>query len=298
MSGKRFAALSGRSVIAISGEDAESFLQGVISNDITKATESNAIYAALLTPQGKFLHDFFITRQAGRLLMDVEAERKADLIRRLTMYKLRAKVEITDEGDGLAVFALFGDGAPEALGLTAPGQAKPLGGGVVYGDPRVAALGARAMLPVGEADTALKETGFQAADAEAYHRQRLALGVPDGSHDIPAEKAFLLESNFEDLHGIDFDKGCYVGQELTARTKHRGTVRKRLFRVDIDGPLPDPGTPVMLGEKEAGTMRSGLDGTGIALLRLEVVEAAAGSGAPLVAGDARLTPVKPDWASF
>jgi folate-binding protein YgfZ len=122
--------------------------------------------------------------------------------------------------------------------------------------------------------------------------------VPDGSHDIPVEKAFLLESNFEELHGVDFDKGCYVGQELTARTKHRGNVRKRLFRVDIEGPLPAANTPIMLGDKEAGTMRSGLDGMGLALLRLEHVEEAAKSGSCLTAGEARLTPVKPDWVNF
>ena len=126
-----------------------------------------------------------------------------------------------------------------------------------------------------------------------------ATGIPDGSRDIVVEKGFLIENGIDDLGGVDFEKGCYIGQELTARVKHRGTVRKRLFRVDVDGPLPAPGAPVMFGAKQAGEMRSGSsDGLGLALLRLELVDQAAAAGAPLTAGDARLTPVKPAWARY
>ncbi len=304
MSGNRQVRLAARSVVSIGGEDTGTFLQGLISNDIGKVSERRAIYAALLSPQGKFLHDFFIVGHGGRLLFDVEAERRDDLIRRLTMYRLRAKVDIADEHDRFRVHALFGDddgsgGAAAALGLDGtPGAAAALGGGVAYVDPRLADLGVRAMLPAAEAETLLADAGFTAAAGHDYERLRLTLGVPDGSRDVPADRGFLLEANFEELNGVDFEKGCYVGQELTARTKHRATIRKRLFRIDIDGPLPAPGTPVMLGDKEAGTVRSGLDGVALALLRLEDVVQATATGTPLTAGAARVKPVKPDWVNF
>src|SRR5690606_36859261 len=133
-----------------------------------------------------------------------------------------------------------------------------------------------------------------AGNAEDWQRHRLALGVPDGSRDVPVDKGFLLEHNFEELNAIDFQKGCYVGQELTARTKYRGLVRKRLFKVSVEGPLPAPGTLVLRGEHEAGVVYSGIDGTALALLRLEDVA----TGEPLTAGNAKLTPMKPAYATF
>ncbi len=299
MSDRAYAAIEHRGAISVTGEDTRDFLQGLISNDIRKVGPARAIYAALLTPQGKFLHDFFIAEADGALVFDCEAARIPDLFRRLTMYRLRAKVEFTDLRDGWAVYALFGEGAAAALGLGGDaGDAAPFAGGVVYVDPRLAELGARALLPRQDAEAALAAAGFAAASPEDYDRLRLAHGVPDGGRDIPVDKAFLLEGNFEELNGVDFAKGCYVGQELTARTKHRGVVRKRLYRVDVEGPLPAPGTAIMLGEREAGVMGSGRDGTGIALLRLEQVAKAAETGEALTAGEARLTPVKPDWAGF
>jgi len=297
MSSPRYAILDDRALLSVAGPDARSFLQGLISNDIEKATASRGIYAALLTPQGKFLFDFLIVEQDGRLLFDAERGRRADLKKRLTFYKLRAKATIAEE-DGLVVVAAFGDGALERLALALdPGLAKPFGGGVAMTDPRIAALGARLLVPR-ESLAVLEAAGFGTATAGDYDRWRLSLGIPDGSRDIEVEKGFLLESNFEELHGVDFDKGCYVGQELTARTKYRGVVRKRLMRVDVEGPLPAPGTLVLLGESEAGEMRSGRDGVGLALIRLEHWEQARSSGAPLVAGEAKLTPVKPAWAGF
>lgn len=293
----RYAPLDDRAVLTVAGEEARGFLQGLISNDIEKATEARGIYAALLTPQGKFLFDFLIVGQQGRLLFDVEAGRRAELKKRLTFYKLRSKATIAED-DGLAVVAAFGDGALEALGLAGDaGAAQPFAGGVAMTDPRLPALGARLLLPQA-AIAALQAKGFAATDTAAYDRWRLALGVPNGSQDILVDKGFLLENNFEELNGVDFGKGCYVGQELTARTKYRGVVRKRLMRVDVEGPLPAPGTPIMLGETEAGEMRSGRDGVGLALIRLEHWEKARDTGAPLTAGEARVTPVKPAWAAF
>jgi hypothetical protein len=292
------AALPDRGVLRVSGEEARTFLQGLISNDVRRLAPERAIYAALLTPQGKFLFDFLIAETSEGLVLDVEGSRRADLLRRLALYRLRAKVRIEDLGAEWRVFALMGEGAAARLGLSAgEGSARPFAAGVVFVDPRLSRLGARALVPAG-GEEALLAAGFVPAPAADYERHRLALGVPDGSRDIQVDKSFLLESNAEELHGVDFDKGCYVGQELTARSKFRGVIRKRLFRVDVDGPLPAPGTPIVLGAKEAGVMRSGQGSVGLALLRLELVDEARSSGAPLMAGPARVTPVKPDWASF
>lgn len=297
MADPRYSVLHDRALLSVSGEEARGFLQGLISNDIEKATAEHGIYAALLTPQGKFLFDFLIVEQGGRLLFDTESSRRTDLKKRLTFYKLRSKATIVEE-NGLAVVAAYGDGALDRLGLAADaGAAKAFAGGVAMTDPRLAALGAR-VLVAPEALPELASLGFASAQPEDYDRWRLGLGVPDGSRDIEIEKGFLLESNFEELNGVDFGKGCYVGQELTARTKYRGVVRKRLMRVDVEGPLPASGTPILLGDSEAGEMRSGRDGIGLALIRLEHWEQAQSSGARLVAGDATLKPVKPAWAGF
>ena len=296
MDEKIYVELADRALLSLTGADARDFLQGIVSNDVERAGPGQAIYAALLTPQGKFLHDFLIVERDGALLVDGERARIDDLKRRFQFYRLRAKVEIAELGADDKVFALLG---ADWEGLDAePGAARPFAGGVVCVDPRLAALGLRAYLPADDALAALAAAGFKPGAPANYERLRLSLAVPDGSRDIPVDKGFLLESNFEELNGIDFQKGCYVGQELTARTKYRGTIRKRLFRVEVDGPLPEPGTPIKLGDVEVGTMRSGLGAAGIALLRLEQVERAAAAGQKLTAAGATLTPVKPDWADF
>ena len=295
----RYILLEDRGVLAVAGPEARSFLQLIISNDVDKVAADRAIYAALLTPQGKFLHDFFMAAEGDDLLIDCEGPRLADLERRLTFYRLRAQVTFADRSDDLAVAAIIGDGAREALGLAAgDGAAAPFGGGVAFADPRLAALGARALLPRGGARAALEAAGLEEASPADYDRLRLSHGLPDGSRDIVVEKGFLMESGIDDLGGVDFDKGCYIGQELTARTKHRGKTKRHLYRVDVDGPLPEPGTPITFAGKNAGEMRSGADNLGLALLRIELVDQAAADGEPLTAGDARLTPIKSDWATY
>ena len=294
---KSYAVLEDRGVLAVAGAEARDFLQGLISNDVTKAAPGRAIYAALLTPQGKFLHDFFLVEHGEHLLLDCEGARLPDLLKRLTIYRLRANVTLDDVSADHAVAALFGVDALAAAGLDSEaGVAAPFADGIAYVDPRLAAVGARALLPRATAREALEGAGFVAAEAAEYDRLRLANALPDGSRDLVVEKSILLESGFEELNGVDFEKGCFVGQELTARTKYRALIRKRLMRVDVDGPLPAPGTPIMLGDKEAGEMRSGRDGTAIALIRLERLEEA--EGAPLTAGEARIRPVKPAWAAY
>ena len=287
-----------RAVLEIAGEDRRAFLQGLVSNDVEKVAPDRAIYAALLTAQGKYLHDFFIAEIGDAFLIDAEAARLADLKRRLGLYRLRAKVTLGENGDRYIVAAAFGSDALNLLDLPAePGAAVPFAGGIAYVDPRLPELGARLLLRRGAGLAPLQSAGFRIDDGTEYDRLRLSLGIPDGSRDLAVEKAILLESGFEELNGIDWQKGCYIGQELTARTKYRALIKKRLMPVVIDGPLPAPGTLVMLGDQEAGEMRSGRDGLGLALLRLEAV-AEASAGKPLTAGTATLVPRKPGWANF
>lgn len=285
----------GRGVLAVIGPDAGAFLQGLITNDVTVVTPERAIHAALLTPQGKYLHDFFVVALEGALYLDCEAARLSDLLRRLSMYKLRSKVVLADAGDRFSVAVLYGPQALSTLSLPAePGRARALDGGVAYVDPRLAALGARALLPREGGVEMLTALGCRLGNPDDYDRLRLSLGVPDGSRDLVVEKSILLEAGFDELHGIDWNKGCYLGQELTARTKHRGTIRKRLVPVAIEGPVPAIGTPILVGAVEAGEMRSARPGLGIALLRLDFIEDNRTS-TELRAGEARIRPMKPFW---
>jgi len=299
MTSRCYAFLDGRGVLEIAGADRQVFLQGLVSNDVRKVGPRCAIYAALLTPQGKYLHDFFLVEHGEAIYLDGERARLPDLRRRLSMFKLRAKVTLADASDRFTVAVAFGDGASAKLGLPADlGAAARFGTGIVYTDPRLVELGARAMLPRSDGSHALEAAGLSRVEPADYDRLRLSLGVPDGSRDLVVEKAILLEAGFDELHGVDWDKGCYMGQELTARTKYRGLIKKRLMPVKVDGPLPEPGTIVKLGDHEAGEMRSGRDDRALALLRLEALDEAAKTGAPLLAGGARLTPIKPSWAQF
>ena len=299
MADKSFVELGERGLLVVAGEDRRAFLQGLISNDVEKATPERAIHAALLTAQGKYLHDFFVAALGETLILEGEATRLADLQRRLSMYKLRAKVTLGPASGDLAVFAVFGSGALAALTLPdEAGAARPYAGGVAFVDPRLGALGARVIAPRDTAAAALAADGFAAADFAAYDRLRLAEGVPDGSRDLAIEKSILLESGFDELNGVDWKKGCYIGQELTARTKYRGLIKKRLMPVRVEGTLPPPGTLVTLDGQEAGELRSGRDGMALALLRLEAVASAGEAGRILQAGEARITPVKPSWAQF
>jgi folate-binding protein YgfZ len=289
--------LGQRGLLTVSGEDRRAFLQGLISNDINKVDATRAIYSGFLTAQGRFLHDFFVAEIGDTFYLDCERERLEDLRRRLSLYRLRSKVSLAPAGDALTVMALFGPGTLPALGLPEQaGSAQPQAGGVVYVDPRLVGLGARAIVPKDKV-ASLAQAGFRPATFDQYDALRLSLGIPDGSRDLPIEKALLLENGFDELNGVDWKKGCYVGQELTSRMKHRLLVRKRLTPVRIEGPTPQPGTPVMLDDQEAGEMRSVQGPLGLALLRLDIVEQADKDGRPLKAGESRVTPVKPAWAA-
>ncbi|MBP2309856.1 folate-binding protein [Azospirillum melinis] len=294
-----YAVLDQRSVVAVTGEDRKAFLQGLVSNDVLRVTPDRAAYALFLTPQGKFLHDFNLVESGvesdAALLLDPETERRADLLRRLKMYKLRSKIALEDRTEQLRVVVAFGDGALEALGLPAePGAARAFAGGVAFTDPRLPALGARLFLPA-DGLAALEAAGLAPREATDYDRLRLSLGIPDGTLDLIPEKSIPLESRMDALNAISWDKGCYMGQELTARTKYRALIKKKLFPVTVDGPAPDAGTPVTLDGKEVGEMRSGRDDAALALLRLEDVQRAVENGLTFQAGSVVLTPREPGW---
>ncbi|KAA2214299.1 CAF17-like 4Fe-4S cluster assembly/insertion protein YgfZ [Teichococcus oryzae] len=260
------ALLPARAVLDLSGEDRIAFLQGLVSNDVAQAAPSQAVWAALLTPQGKWLADFFVFADGDRLLLDVATDQAAMLVQRLSRFRLRSRVSL-GVAEGLAVWAGWG-GTPRPEGVSAA-------------DPRLPEAGWRAILPAGATP------GGEAGD---YNRHRLMLGLPDGVPDMEAEKSVLLEAGFDELGGVSWTKGCYMGQELTARTKYRGLLKKRLFPVAVEGPLPAPGTPILRGEAEVGEMRSGIEGHGLALLRLSVPP-----GEKLSCGTAVLTASVPDW---
>ncbi len=284
--------LEDRGLVAIEGDDARAFLQGLISNDVQRVTPERAIWAALLTPQGKYLHDFFVVEHAGALLLDCEASRRADLIRRLSLFKLRSKVAVVDRTEAFAVLALMGDEAFGHLGLRGEaGASTAYAGGVTFIDPRDPGLGARAILPRDTARQACEDLGFVAGSRADWERLRIHLGLPDGSRDMTVDKAILLENGFDELGGVDWQKGCYMGQELTARTKYRGLVKKRLVPVSVSGPPPDAGAVITLDGRDVGEMKSGVDGLGLALLRWEAIDA----GRPLAAGEAALTVTPPAW---
>jgi folate-binding protein YgfZ len=297
-----FTPLPHRALISVTGDDRSEFLQGLVSNDVTRAAPDRAIWSAFLTPQGRFLHEFFLAERNldGKgpvLVLEGETERRTDLTRRLSLYRLRSKVAVAPL-DGWTVYALWGDDAIKSAGAGAePGAAMAFGGGLAFVDPRLAAAGLRAWLPRNSEDV-LAAAGFVHAPLAAWDAQRIRLGLPDGSRDLVPEKAILLENGFDELQGVDWHKGCYMGQELTARTKYRGLVRKRLMPVTIDGPAPAPGEAITLGDVEAGEMRSSSGNVGLALIRLEQFEKAATEKAPMVAGQTRLHPVRPDWAVF
>lgn len=257
------ARLTDRALISVSGPEARTFLQGLITNDIEAVKPGQPIYAALLTPQGKILFDFLIFEQDGALLLDVSTSQRDALQKRLTMYRLRAKVDIASR-DNLVVVASWGEG-------------------VAGSDPRHNGLGSRTIAQPGAGD-----------GTDDYLAHRLGLGIPE-SADFGQDRMFALDADLDELHGVAFDKGCYVGQELTARMKHRGTARKRLLPVESpDGaPLPAVDSNISVAGREIGNIGSVYGARGFALIRLDRLEEAGDAVAD--AGGAAVRIVKPSW---
>jgi tRNA-modifying protein YgfZ len=281
--------LPDRGVIKITGDDARNFLHGLVTADILQLTAGKARFCALLTPQGKIIADFIVTeapaRDGGGFFLDVPRTLGAALVGKLNLYKLRAKVLIEDLSEVLGVLVMW-----DGTGATRHGLA--------YGDPRLPALGMRIMLPPHLAAAAAAELEATLVDAGEYEAHRIALGVPKGGVDFAYGDAFPHESDMDQLGGVDFAKGCYVGQEVVSRMEHRGIARTRTVSVRYDGPPPEAGATVTAGDREVGSVGSAAAGRAVALLRLDRVADALSRGEPLLCGGATIHLVKPDWVHF
>ncbi|MGA8170207.1 MAG: folate-binding protein [Methylocystis sp.] len=264
--------LEDRGVVEIAGADATGFLHNLVTNDIQKLAPGQARYCALLTPQGKMLVDFLVFAEGEgegrRYLLDCPRALETDLLRRLGMYKLRAAVSFASRSDELAVFAFLGDARPAALATA------------LARDPRSSALGWRSIAPRG----AMNAKG----SVDDYEAARIAAGVPLGGVDFAYGDAFPHEANMDLLAGVDFTKGCYVGQEVVSRTKHRNLARKRVTPYQVAGEAPAPGTKVMAGEIELGVAGSHSGDRGLALIRLDRLADARAAGTAPTAGGATL----------
>jgi folate-binding protein YgfZ len=254
--------LTDRAVIAVEGEAARPFLHNLLTQDIETLAPGQTRFAALLTPQGRILHDMLLVGTETGVLLDVAASAAEDLTRRLTLYRLRAKVTIALTE--LQVHAAWGDGADPPP----PGegdQAQPGGGGFTL-DPRTPLLGSRALAPSTASRSPSPDGGGSLDD---YNAHRLAQGVPDVIRDTLHDRVYPLEADYDLLHAIDFKKGCFVGQETTSRMHRRGTLKTRLLPLAFDGSAPPPGAEVLAGDLRAGETLSGVEGRCLALLRLD-----------------------------
>jgi tRNA-modifying protein YgfZ len=283
------ALLPERGVVKVAGETARSFLNGLVTADMAKVTPSEPRYAALLTPQGKIIVDFIIAEASaedgGGLFLDCPRALASTLTERLDFYKLRAKISIENLSDGLGVAALW-----DGLGTSEYG--------LVYPDPRLPGLGQRMILPPQVFGEAAADMGATVVDASVYEARRIAFAVPRGGQDFIYNDAFPHEADMDQLGGVDFDKGCFVGQEVVSRMEHRGNVRTRVVAVAYDDFAPECGAPVSAGDKPAGMMGSSARGRGIAIVRLDRVADALAAGLPVTAGGLAIRPQKPDWARF
>jgi folate-binding protein YgfZ len=269
----RISYLTDRSVLRLSGRDARPWLQSLVTNDVEKVHAGDGRYAALLTPQGKILFDFFVAPDGENLLIDCRADQAQALAKRLSMYKLRSDVSIALAGD-LSVAVAWGD-APPLVSRA-----------ILYADPRSEGLGWRMIGEPQEFDL----LGIEGSEGDAYAAHRISCGVPEGGIDFAYGVAFPHEANMDLLHGVDFRKGCYIGQEVVSRVHHRGTARRRILRVNLSAPVAT-GTPVMAGEIVVGEIGSVAGNDALASLRTDRVEEAANAGVKLKAGDSYLTPI-------
>ena len=273
------ALLTDRGVLRVSGEPARHFLHNLVTANIETLTPGHARYAALLTPQGKIIADFFVVEapadDGGGFFIDAPKALVPDLAQKLTFYRLRAKVTI-EQIDALAVLAVW-DGQ-ESLQNAATEY------GLDYRDPRLPALGQRVLIPAEVAQEAAADLGATLVDASEYEAHRIALGVPRGGIDFIYGDVFPHDADLDKLGGVDFRKGCFIGQEVVSRVEHRGTARNRIVPVAFDTHAAQDGSPVMAGDKNVGTMGSSAGTLGLAMLRVDRVADALAAGTPLVAG--------------
>jgi tRNA-modifying protein YgfZ len=281
------ALLSDRGVVKVAGDDARKFLNGLVTIDVDKVAPGHARFAALLTPQGKIIADFIVAEakptDGGGFFLDCPRALALELAKRLNFYKLRAKVSVEDFSETLGVLAIWDGAGGSNVGLT-------------YADPRLPDLGVRCMVQPHHAGKASADAAV--VDAAEYDAHRITLGVPQGGADFTYDDAFPHEADMDQLGGVDFDKGCFVGQEVVSRIEHRGSARTRVVPVVYAGAPPAPGSAVTAAERSLGTMGSGIAGRGLAALRLDRVEEAFSARAPITAGGIAVRPVKPRWARF
>jgi folate-binding protein YgfZ len=281
--------LSDRGVVKVSGEDARNFLNGLVTTDVTLLRPSLGRFGALLTPQGKITVDFLVTEvpagHGGGFLIDCPRALAQGLADKLGFYKLRAKVSIENLSDSLGVLAAW-DGDLSV---------KP---DLAFADPRNERLGWRILIPEALAQKVADLIGADLIDSKAYDAHRIASSVPRGGLDFTYGDAFPHETNMDRLHGVDFDKGCYVGQEVVSRMQHRGTARSRMIRVMLDGGAPEPGAAIVAGDKPVGTMGSTAGHDGLALLRVDRVADALAEGIPLTAGGLTIRLAEPNDLSI
>lgn len=286
MQSGRIAELKSRDVVSISGIDARAFLQNLVTCDMDDVEEDAIAFGALLTPQGKILFDFFIFKTDGGYLLDASKNQAADLAKRLAFYRLRAKVEIADVSDKLAVLAVWGTEAAPDMPAT------------LVRDPRLAALGFRAIASRAGIGAVLASPRVSIAEEADYHSHRIGLGVAEGGVDYAYGDAFPHDADMDDLNGVAFSKGCFVGQEVVSRMKHRGMARRRVIIAHGDADLPPPGTEILAGGKPAGTLGSSSGAVGLALARLDRIHEAVNGGQPVTAAGVTLRLSLPAWASF
>jgi folate-binding protein YgfZ len=277
--------LPDRGVVKVSGEDARNFLNGLVTADVGLVQPGLARFGALLTPQGKITVDFLITEapagHGGGFLLDCPRALAQMLADKLGFYKLRARVAVENLADSLGVLAAW-DGEPAI---------KP---DLAFADPRSEKLGWRVLVPENLAPKVANLIGAELVDSAAYEAHRIAGGVPRGGVDFMYGDAFPHETNMDRLHGVDFDKGCYVGQEVVSRMQHRGTARTRIVRLVVEGARPETGIAILAGDRPVGTMGSAADGIGLGLLRIDRAADALDAGVPLTAGGIEIRPADPD----
>jgi hypothetical protein len=283
------ALLPDRGVIKVAGDTARQFLNGLVTGDMAKVAPDSPRFAALLTPQGKIIADFIIAEapaeDGGGFFLDCPRALAATLVEKLNFYKLRAKVMCEDLSDVLGVMAIWEGSADSEYGLS-------------YPDPRLSALGSRIMLPPHLAAPAAADLGAELSGPDDYEIHRIAHGVPRGGLDFVYGDTFPHEADMDQLNGVDFDKGCYVGQEVVSRVEHRASARSRVVPISYEEFAPTSGLPIMAGEKQVGTLGSTAKGRGLALMRLDRVEDALASKTALEAGGVAVRAVKPSWATF
>ena len=298
------ALLTDRGVLRVAGAEAGHFLHNLVTCDIDRLAVGAAAYGALLTPQGKIVADFVILRAADdAFVLDVPKAALGELAKRLTLYQLRAAVTVSDRSDEMAVVALWGaeaaavpadTAARRPHGSDAAGPADA-GGGAVFPDPRLAQLGWRAVLPRRRA--AALVNGLPGAEAD-YHRHRIGLGVPEGGRDFGFGDAFPHDADLDQLSGVDFGKGCYVGQEIVSRMQHRGTARRRIVKARGAAALPASGTALVAGGRAVGELGSTDGRDGLALVRIDRVGEARGEATPVTADGVAVELTIPAWARF